>query len=170
MIKRLIPLILITLFLAGIAAVVAIAAYWYYVEADPLQPIAFNHRLHVKTVGLKCDHCHRYADRSIHAGIPAMGRCVECHRNVAVERPEVKKLMDYWNRKQPVPWGQVHVSEWHVRFTHRRHIQADVDCRVCHGYVEQMATARKVRTFHMGFCITCHRANGGQDDCLVCHK
>lgn len=170
MIKRLVPMALLGLLMVGIAAVAAIAGYWYYVEADPRQPIAYNHSLHIKTVGLECDHCHRYASRSIHAGIPAMSICLECHEDVAVEHPEVKKLLDYWQRKEPVPWRKVHVSEWHVRFTHKRHVNAGVACDVCHGLLSQMTVARKVRTFHMGFCVNCHRENKASDDCLVCHK
>lgn len=96
--------------------------------------------------------------------------CADCHLKVATDKPEVKKLMKYWEDKQPVPWNKVHNLPWHVHFTHKRHIKAGIDCSVCHGEVRAMTTARQVRSLEMGWCVNCHREKGAPTDCLVCHK
>ena len=59
------------------------------------------------------------------------------------------------------------VATWHV--THRRHLQADVDCQVCHGQVQQMESAVQVAPLTMGWCVTCHEEREVSKDCLLCH-
>lgn len=168
--KKIIPLLFIGLLLLGLLVVAGLGYYWYEWDSKPVQPIAYSHYLHLEKVGLECADCHQYADMSPRAGIPDMQLCAECHESVAADRPEVKKLMEYWNNKEPIPWVKVHNLDWHVRFTHKRHIKAGVDCAVCHGDMRGTDTARKVRSFDMGFCVNCHRENKAPTDCLVCHK
>ena len=168
--KRYLPSLLLTgYFLAALAAVAALAWDWRKHEA-PVQPIAFPHPTHINKVGLACTHCHTTADKSPRAGVPAMSICMECHRNAAVDRPEIKKLTGYWERKEPVPWIKVHNLPWHVRFTHKRHIKAGVDCAVCHGEVKAEMRIRQVRSLRMGFCVNCHRQKNASTDCWTCHK
>lgn len=49
---------------------------------EPLQPIAFSHRLHAGEIQIACLYCHSGGDRSRHAGIPAAGTCMNCHKFV----------------------------------------------------------------------------------------
>ena len=49
---------------------------------EPAQPIAFSHRLHAGELQVQCLYCHGGAEKSRHAGIPAAGTCVNCHRFV----------------------------------------------------------------------------------------
>ncbi len=49
---------------------------------EPTQPIAFSHRLHAGELQVQCLYCHSGAEKSRHAGIPAVGTCVNCHRFV----------------------------------------------------------------------------------------
>lgn len=170
MIKKLIPLALIGLFLFGILVVVGLGFYWFHTESKPEQPIAFSHRVHLEKVGLKCEQCHQYADKSPQAGLPAVKICADCHTKVATDRPEIKKLMEYWNKKEPIPWNKVHVQPWHVYFTHKRHIKAGLECALCHGEVKAMDTVRKVRSLEMGWCVNCHKKYKAPTDCLTCHK
>jgi len=37
---------------------------------EPDQPIAYNHKLHIETVGLECAECHRYVETSAAATLP----------------------------------------------------------------------------------------------------
>jgi len=46
----------------------------------PEQPIAFSHRLHAGELGINCLYCHFGAEKSRHAGIPAAGICMNCHK------------------------------------------------------------------------------------------
>lgn len=168
--KKHYTIILAILFVLGFLIISGRFFQWIRSEKMPDQPIAFSHKLHTGKVGLKCTHCHGYADRSRKAGIPEMKICADCHNKVAADKPEIKKLMKFWEEGKPVPWNKVHKLPWHVHFTHKRHIKAGVDCTVCHGEVRAMDTARQVRSLDMGWCVNCHRENNAPTDCLVCHK
>ncbi len=48
-------------------------------ERSPIQPLAFSHKLHAGDNGIHCLFCHRYAERSPVAGIPAVSFCMTCH-------------------------------------------------------------------------------------------
>jgi hypothetical protein len=83
---------------------------------EPVQPIAFSHRLHAGELEISCQYCHSGAEKSRHAGIPSSGLCLNCHRTVTaplgvlraeqevakqenrpprpVVSPELKKLYD----------------------------------------------------------------------------
>ena len=49
---------------------------------EPVQPIAYSHRLHAGELQIPCQYCHSGAERSRHAGIPASSTCMNCHRFV----------------------------------------------------------------------------------------
>lgn len=144
--------------------------YWYSSKKGPTQPIAFSHNIHAQKLGLGCTFCHIYADKSKHAGVPSLQKCMSCHQFVATDRPEIKKLHKYWNDKEPVPWVKVHTLPPHVNFTHKRHIKANIQCTQCHGYVQTMSVVRRVSSLKMGWCVSCHRTNNAPTDCLTCHK
>jgi hypothetical protein len=42
--------------------------------------IAFSHRLHAGELAIDCQYCHSAAEDSRHAGIPAAGTCMNCHK------------------------------------------------------------------------------------------
>jgi hypothetical protein len=159
--SRLLPLTLVAL---GTAPFVASRA-----ETTPAQPIAFSHRIHAQDNAIPCLYCHAYARRGPVAGLPSLQRCVGCHAQVAKDKPEVVKLMGYWSRREPIPWQRVHDLPDYVRFNHKRHVLAEVDCRECHGEVRQMEAATQVASLEMGFCLACHKRRGASTDCLTCH-
>ena len=138
---------------------------------DPTsQPIAFSHQHHVGELEFDCQLCHAYARRGPVAGIPSVARCVGCHRVVQVERPEIKKILQYWEDAEPIPWVRVHSLPDHVRFTHKRHVSAGVSCQSCHGDVAQMDAAQQVEPLTMGWCLSCHEERRASTDCLTCHS
>lgn len=49
---------------------------------EPVQPIAFSHRLHAGEMQVACLYCHSGAEKSRHAGIPPANVCMNCHRFV----------------------------------------------------------------------------------------
>lgn len=49
---------------------------------EPVQPIAYSHRLHAGELSLECTHCHSGAAKSRTAGIPSANVCMNCHRFV----------------------------------------------------------------------------------------
>lgn len=143
--------------------------YFFYEQA-PDQPINFSHQKHVSELGLKCDFCHKYAEKSIHATVPAADVCMSCHKAVAKDKPEIQKLTQYWSDKNPIPWTQIHKVKDHVYFTHKRHIRAGLDCVNCHGEVQKMEKIRRVSSLRMGWCVDCHKSRGAPLDCYTCHK
>lgn len=146
------------------------------------QPIEFPHNIHVKDNGINCMYCHTYARRSKVAGIPPTSKCMGCHKQIATDKPRIQKLTEYWTSKTSPPWKKVHDVPDFVHFTHERHLKRfvfDRDfpvenvkevCAFCHGQVENMTVAHKVKPLNMGFCKNCHIANDGPGDCWKCHK
>ena len=133
------------------------------------QPIAFSHAHHVTEVGLDCQFCHAYARRGPVAGIPSVQLCAGCHEVVLSDAPEIVKVLDYWENKEPIAWVRVHDLQDYVRFAHKPHIRAGVGCADCHGNVEAMEAAVQVESLSMGWCVSCHKERNASRDCLVCH-
>ncbi|HSB35103.1 MAG TPA: cytochrome c3 family protein, partial [Nitrospirota bacterium] len=111
------------------AALAASLAFLYILPLDlldrsPVQPIAFSHKIHAGDNGIPCLFCHRYATKSTVAGIPAVADCRACHLFIAQSAPEIKKLMMYWEKKEPIPWVRVYWVPDHVYFPHMMHIRA----------------------------------------------
>ncbi|MFM7232496.1 MAG: cytochrome c3 family protein [bacterium] len=141
----------------------------------PQQPIEFSHRIHAGVNQMDCLYCHSSAANSPWANIPAVSQCMGCHTVVATDKPEIVKLTDYWTRGEQVPWVKVHKVPDHVRFNHKRHVRAGIECQTCHGPVETMDRVYQYSSLKMGWCVTCHRQNldnpthPASMDCLVCH-
>jgi hypothetical protein len=51
-------------------------------DYEPVQPIAYSHRLHAGELQVPCLYCHFAAEQSRHAGIPPASVCMNCHRLV----------------------------------------------------------------------------------------
>lgn len=49
---------------------------------EPVQPIAYSHRLHAGELKIDCLYCHYGAQTSRHAGVPSASVCMNCHRQV----------------------------------------------------------------------------------------
>lgn len=133
------------------------------------QPIAFSHARHVAQAGIDCQFCHAYARRGPVAGIPAVERCVGCHRSILTERPEILKVLAYWEEETPIPWIRVHNLPDYVRFSHKAHVRSGVGCAACHGDVARMDIAEQVESLSMGWCVDCHAERDASRDCVICH-
>ena len=57
---------------------------------SPRQPIAYSHRLHAGDLEIPCLYCHSGAEKSRHAGIPAAGVCMNCHKFVTAALDDVR--------------------------------------------------------------------------------
>ena len=138
-------------------------------EPPGAQPIAFSHARHVARAGIDCQFCHAYARRGPVAGIPSVERCAGCHRTILTERPEIERVLGYWERREPIPWVRVHDLPDYVRFSHKAHVRAGVDCSTCHGDVASMSIARQAESLSMGWCVDCHAEREASRDCVICH-
>ena len=159
---------------------------------EPVQPIAYSHRLHAGELQIQCQYCHFGADKSRHAGIPPAGICMNCHKFVRaplgairaedelagkekraprpVASAELQKLYAAVDAMQPVGWTRVHSLPDFVYFDHRPHVNKGVACQQCHGPVESMERVRQVSDLSMGWCVNCHRERGqAPTNCSTCH-
>ncbi len=109
---------------------------------------------------------------------------MNCHKNVAQDHPEVKKVVAAIESGTPIAWTRVHWIPDHVYFNHSAHVNADIQCQTCHGQVQEMGRVTQWAPLTMGWCVNCHRANAPVDvlaepgalrqsnrltDCVTCH-
>jgi hypothetical protein len=142
-------------------------------QAAPQQPIAFNHELMVQA-GIPCLYCHSGAMNSPVAGMPTVEKCMGCHKTIATDSPEIKKLLAYWASQQPVEWVRVNQLPRFVYFSHEVHVvAAGLNCERCHGDVGHMTATYAPVDMNMGFCLSCHEQQPNAQqliDCVTCHK
>lgn len=157
--------------LAAASAIgVLIGLFVYGPDAAPVQPITFSHKIHAGEYKIDCFYCHIHARKSVVAGVPSVQLCIGCHKYVAKEKPEVQKLVRYWDTKQTIPWVKVNDLPDFVYFSHKRHISANVTCQTCHGQVERMERVSAAGILHMETCVNCHLERKASIDCWTCHK
>ena len=149
----------------------------------PIQPIHYSHKIHSGANQIECQYCHSSAKKSKHSGIPSLNVCMNCHENIAeyngeedLEKGytrefytnEIKKLykavgwdensQTYTGDTEPVKWVRIHNLPDFVYFNHAQHVTvAGVDCKTCHGPVEEMEILYQHSPLTMGWCIDCHR-------------
>lgn len=158
-----------------VQAVVAIVFFPLFLSfpfpasAQKPQPIQYSHKVHVTQNGIDCRFCHSSATKSKYAGIPPVEKCMICHRVIAVDHPEVKKIAQYWRDRKAIPWNRVTEFPDHSYFPHYRMVNAGVPCLECHPGMDQAGVAVQKREFTMGFCMTCHRKRNVSIDCWTCH-
>lgn len=126
---------------------------------QPVQPINFSHKVHAGDNQIQCLYCHSSADRSALAGIPAATTCMNCHKQVLKDSPEIQKIVTALQQNRPIEWIKVNDLPDHVRFNHSRHVTAGVKCQVCHGPVETEDRVSQADALSMGMCVTCHRSH-----------
>ena len=143
---------------------------WYRAYPAPDQPIDFPHTIHAGSMQLPCTFCHAFAERSRFATAPPVERCMGCHRAIATDHAEIRKLTRFYEEKRPIPWNRVYAVPYFIYFSHERHLKAGLECSACHGNVARMRRVRRVSNVVMGWCVSCHRVRGAPMDCATCHK
>ena len=149
---------------------------------QPIQPIAFSHKIHAGDNKIDCQYCHSSAKNSSVSGIPSVNICMNCHRNIAEVSEEtataehsktfydaeIQKLykaagwdsenLQYTGQTQPIKWIRIHNLPDFVYFNHSQHvIVGDIKCQKCHGPVETMEEVYQYAPLTMGWCIECHK-------------
>jgi hypothetical protein len=169
--RRVVPPALLLLLGGGLA--VAFSQRPWAPRAGVVQPIEFSHRVHAGVNQIPCQYCHEYARRSRSAGVPPMQRCVGCHGRAGGEEAAPASVRQPWTDTRQLPfqvvWNRVYALPDFVRFSHRPHVRAGIECQHCHGPVETMDRVEPVRELNMGFCVSCHTERRASRDCLVCH-
>jgi nitrate/TMAO reductase-like tetraheme cytochrome c subunit len=142
----------------------ATMAVWYYftpkysrVGYEPVQPVHFQHDIHVGQLGLDCRYCHSYVEVSGHSNIPTTQTCMNCHRDIQKNNPKLQPDRDSWATGQPIAWVKVHNVPDYAYFNHSAHVNRGVSCVSCHGKVNEMNVVYQDQSQSMGWCLQCHR-------------
>jgi hypothetical protein len=128
----------------------------------PDQPIKFSHKVHAGDNKIDCKYCHTTVEYGKSAGIPAMELCMNCHvlvrEGTRSGKFEIAKVVEANEMKKPVEWVRLHNLPDHVFFSHAQHVGVGkVDCKQCHGQVQEMDIMKQTSDLSMGWCINCHR-------------
>ncbi len=156
-------------------------------DYQPVQPIAFSHKIHAGDNKIDCQYCHSSAKHSKTSGIPSVNVCMNCHKNISevaegtkvnlgegrvLEKAqldkEIQKIYDaagwdaenlkYTGETKPVKWVRIHNLPDFAYFNHSQHVTvAGVKCQKCHGPVEEMEELYQYSPLTMGWCIDCHK-------------
>ncbi len=161
--------------LLGLAALgLAVATHGAAGPGRPAgQPIAYNHRLHVKDQEISCVTCHRQVETGEEAGRPPIEVCLECHETAITDNPEEHKIQEFAKAGTGIPWVRLTRLPSHFYFSHRRHVAvAHLACASCHGPMEERTSPpdRPLRPVRMSLCLDCHQKSGASLDCNACHR
>ncbi|HXH61893.1 MAG TPA: cytochrome c3 family protein [Fimbriimonadaceae bacterium] len=121
------------------------------------QPIPFSHRHHAMELGIDCRFCHTSVETSAVAGLPTTEVCMTCHSQIWTNSPLLEPLRKSWETGTPIEWVKVNRVPDFVYFDHSIHINRGINCNTCHGPIQQMTITEKGQTFHMSWCLECHR-------------
>lgn len=148
---------------AGIVGVPAFLMGWVrtplargeYVPVD--QPVAFDHRVHVRGLRIDCRYCHATVERAASAGVPATEVCVPCHSRVWLDAAAFAPVRASLASGRAIPWARVNQLPGFVYFDHAIHVRKGVGCETCHGRVDTIARVAQTVPLTMGWCLDCHR-------------
>ena len=156
----------------ALSSAVAFFANRHWEEGEVLQPIEFNHRIHVEDEGLECSQCHTQFEEGVHSGMPPTSLCALCHEEAQGESPGELRLVRMLEEGRELEWESVFRQPPHVFFSHSRHVTvAGIECTVCHGEVgtsERPPRAGSALT--MDDCLSCHEREEVSDACSRCHR
>jgi mono/diheme cytochrome c family protein len=136
---------------------------------QPVQPIKYSHELHAGIMKIDCQYCHGGAYKSKNASIPSLNVCMNCHKAVKTESPEIHKIYDalgydpqtqkYDSTKaRPIQWVRIHNLPDLAYFNHSQHVKvAGLRCQTCHGPIETMKEVYQYSPLTMKWCIQCHK-------------
>ena len=153
---------------------------------QPIQPIAFSHKIHAGENKIDCQYCHSSAKHSKHSGIPSVNVCMNCHKSISevAEGTEIEwngttygkteldkeiakvykaagwdpENLEYTGEEKPIKWIRIHNLPDFAYYNHAQHVTvAGLKCQKCHGPVEEMDEMYQYSPLTMGWCIDCHR-------------
>lgn len=153
---------------------------------EPIQPIAFSHKIHAGDNKIDCQYCHSSAKHSKTSGIPSVNVCMNCHKNISEVAEDTKmefdgvtygkkeldkeiqkiydaagwdpETLEYTGETKPIKWVRVHNLPDFAYFNHSQHVTVGgLDCQKCHGPVETMDELYQYSPLTMGWCIDCHK-------------
>ncbi|MBX3102518.1 MAG: c-type cytochrome [Bacteroidetes bacterium] len=129
---------------------------------QPVQPIAFSHKLHAGQYKINCEYCHTGVSKGKSATIPSTNICMNCHSTIK-EGPqhgpnEIAKVVGAHEKGEAIEWVRIHNLPDLVYFSHQQHVKvAGLECQTCHGPIEEMEEVYQYSRLTMAWCVNCHR-------------
>jgi mono/diheme cytochrome c family protein len=144
----------------------------------PKQPIPFSHKIHAGKYKIDCNYCHTGVNKSKAANIPSANICMNCHNEIKKDSPKLKGLFEAVKNNKPIEWVRVHNLPDLAYFNHSQHVKVGgLECKTCHGPIEEMEVVQQYSPLTMGWCINCHRetpvnaeGNAYYDKLVILHK
>ncbi|WP_345954951.1 cytochrome c3 family protein [Mucilaginibacter sp. PAMB04168] len=136
---------------------------------QPVQPIKYSHELHAGVMKINCQYCHSSAYKGKNATIPSLNVCMNCHKVVKTESPEIHKIYDALGydpgtqkydttKARPIQWVRIHNLPDFAYFNHSQHTKvAGIQCQKCHGPIQTMKEVYQYSPLTMKWCIQCHK-------------
>jgi mono/diheme cytochrome c family protein len=156
---------------------------------QPVQPIKYSHELHAGVMKINCQYCHSGAYKGKNASIPSLNICMNCHKVVKTESPEIHKIYDALGydaatqkydttKARPIQWIRIHNLPDLAYFNHSQHVKvAGIECQKCHGPIQTMKEVYQYSPLTMKWCIQCHKrtevngkGNAYYDELLAAHE
>ncbi|MBI3206207.1 MAG: cytochrome c family protein [Myxococcales bacterium] len=150
--------------------------------------LRFNHKKHVKELGLTCTTCHDAAKTSRSSAdslLPKATRCDACHGSDHRDLTRVKTDDDALMAQcgfchlgyKPTDGNRVArmvVPKPNLRMNHAVHASRNIACSQCHGAVENIELATRDQLPRMKGCFSCHQMPGvargrAKGECVNCH-
>lgn len=150
--------------------------------------IRFNHKKHVKELGLTCTTCHDKAKTSKESRdslIPKPTRCDACHgsdhrdlSNVTTDDDALISQCGFchigYARGDGNRVARQSIPRPNLRMNHAVHLARNIQCAQCHGSVENLELATRDQLPRMKGCFNCHRMHGpaqgaAKGECVTCH-
>ena len=141
----------------GVASAVSRSPFNTKVNVALDQPVPFSHEHHVNELGINCLYCHTSVEKSAHSNLPATEVCMSCHSQIWTNSPLLEPVRESYINNTPIKWNQLNKVPEFVYFNHSIHVNRGLNCNICHGPVQAMQLAYKGKTFHMAWCLNCHR-------------
>ena len=138
-----------------------------------LQPVQYNHKIHIEEAELECMDCHQNVETHSRALIPNINICADCHDEDDSENENISKVAEFIAKNMIIPWEQVHIVPDYAFFSHRRHVVlGQLECSSCHGDVATMEKPfmEPITLIDMDWCMDCHEQRQVNNDCYACHR
>jgi hypothetical protein len=148
---------------AVLGGLVTLAVFYYFtpkysrVGYQPVQPVAFQHDIHVGQLGMDCRYCHSNVEVSGYSNYPNTQVCMNCHRQIQKDNPKLQPVRDSWATGKPIIWIKIHNVPDYAYFNHSAHVNRGVSCVSCHGKVNEMNVVFQDQPQSMSWCLNCHR-------------
>jgi len=137
--------------------------------AQDRDQLKFSHQLHITEQEIECSTCHEAAMESTSGAdnlFPTMETCASCHD------VEDEQNCSTCHTNPEEPEAPVRISDYSNKFSHQKHLSADLDCLSCHQKVVAKQEVGQYQLPDMVTCMNCHQQQKQKisSDCQTCHK